>query len=72
MRNGNKGSTNKTAPASSDREDNRGIQQEGFRTGVPKASKRDVRRVTKDQKFDLVEGSIPSEKKLHIEEEPAM
>jgi hypothetical protein len=68
MQNGNNGSSNKTETASSDREDNRGVQQEGFRTGVPEASKRDVQRVTKDQELDLVEGSTPSEKKtnLHI------
>jgi hypothetical protein len=62
MQNGNNGSSNKMAPASSYREDNRGVQQEGFRTGVPETSKRDVQRVTKDQELDLAEWSTPSEK----------
>jgi hypothetical protein len=51
---------NKTAPASSHRENNRGVQQEGFRTGVPEASKQDVQRNTKNQELGLVEGSTSS------------
>jgi hypothetical protein len=63
MQNWNKGSSNKTAPASSDRENNRGAQQKRFITGVPEASKQGFQRVTEDQELDLVEGLTHSEKK---------
>jgi hypothetical protein len=63
MQNGNKGSLNYKAPESSDLGDNRGVQQECFRTGVSEPSKQDVQRVTKDQELDLVDEWTPSKKK---------
>jgi hypothetical protein len=43
------------------RKDNQRIRQEGFRTGVRKASNRDVQRVAENEELDLVERSAPSE-----------
>jgi translation initiation factor IF-3 len=60
----NKGPKNKTATARQDREDIRGVRQEGFRTGVREASNRDVLRVAETEELDLVEGSAPPERKI--------
>jgi hypothetical protein len=38
----------------------KGVQQEGFRTGVGEARNRDVQQVAENDKVDLVEGSTPS------------
>jgi hypothetical protein len=61
MQNGNKGSSNKTPSVSSDQEDNKGVQQDGFRIGDHKASSRDFQRVAKNQELGLVVGLNPSE-----------
>jgi hypothetical protein len=82
MQNRNKGPIQKTAVASQDLEDIRGVRQEGFRIGVREESNRDVQRVAecerlgsvtgfepsgaKKQGSDIVEKSIPPE----TEEEP--
>jgi hypothetical protein len=50
--NGNKGSPQKMAAASYEREDNQKIRQEGFRTGVRKASKRDIQRFKEIKEMD--------------------
>jgi hypothetical protein len=44
-------------------EDIRGARQKGFWTGVCKVSIRNLKRDTKNQRLDLVEGSIPSKTK---------
>jgi hypothetical protein len=53
--NGNKGSSHKMGAASEEREDNQRIRQEGFRTGVRKAMKRDVQRFKEIKEMGLVE-----------------
>jgi hypothetical protein len=50
----NKEPKHNTAAASSDREDIRGVPQEGFRTGVCEASNWDVQWVTENEELDLV------------------
>jgi hypothetical protein len=46
--------------ASYDREDIRGVSQEGFRTGICAASNQNVQWVAENVERDLVEGSDPS------------
>jgi hypothetical protein len=57
MQNGKIGPRHKTAAVSQDREDIRGVPQEGFVTGVRKASDRDFQRVAESEELDCVEGS---------------
>jgi hypothetical protein len=61
MQNWNKEPGHKNVAAPENQEDNKWLQQEGFRTIIREASKRHVQRVTEGETLDLVEGSAPSE-----------